>query len=59
MSTMKTIDISDPPPFFKHLNERIRIQPVVYHETGDREEFFLMFEGEGEPLIHLPKRKQK
>ena len=51
MPTLKTIDISDLPAFFKNLDDRIRIQPVLYHEKGDREGFHLVLEGEGDPLI--------
>lgn len=51
MMTVKTIDISDLPAFFKNLDERIKIHPVLYYEKGDREGFRLVLEGEGEPLI--------
>lgn len=50
MLTEKTIDIGDLPVFFKHLDERLRIKPVLYSKKGDREGFFLVLEGEGEPL---------
>jgi len=48
MTTKKTIDISDLPTFFKNLDDRVKIQPTLYREKGDREGFRLVLEREGE-----------
>lgn len=49
--TVNTIDISELPAFFRSLDERIKIHPILYCEKGDREGFRLVLEGEADPLM--------